>query len=51
MCELVNNTAIAGCAGIAGSAIIGENCTIGGGAAGIQGHIEICDNAIYNWHG
>ena len=29
--------------GIGKSAIIGKNCTIGGGA-GIQGHIEICDN-------
>lgn len=36
------NTAIAGCAGIAGSAIIGKNCAIGGGA-GVQGHIEIGD--------
>ena len=37
------NTAIAACVGIAGSAKIGRNCTIGG-MAGIQGHIEICDN-------
>ena len=36
------HTAIAGCAGIAGSAIIGRHCAIGGGA-GIQGHIEITD--------
>jgi UDP-3-O-[3-hydroxymyristoyl] glucosamine N-acyltransferase len=36
------HTAIAGCAGIAGSAIIGQHCAIGGGA-GIQGHIEIAD--------
>ena len=36
------HTAIAGCAGIAGSAIIGKHCAIGGGA-GIQGHIEIAD--------
>ena len=37
------NTAVAGCVGIAGSAVIGKNCAIGGGA-GIQGHIQICDN-------
>lgn len=36
------HTAIAGCAGIAGSATIGKHCAIGGGA-GIQGHIEITD--------
>ncbi|MBH32626.1 MAG: UDP-3-O-(3-hydroxymyristoyl)glucosamine N-acyltransferase [Gammaproteobacteria bacterium] len=37
------NTLIAACVGIAGSAKIGKNCVIGG-MAGIQGHIEICDN-------
>jgi UDP-3-O-[3-hydroxymyristoyl] glucosamine N-acyltransferase len=36
------NTAIAGCAGIAGSTRIGRNCTIGGGV-GIAGHLEIAD--------
>ena len=36
------HTAIAGCAGIAGSAVIGKHCAIGGGA-GIQGHITIAD--------
>jgi UDP-3-O-[3-hydroxymyristoyl] glucosamine N-acyltransferase len=36
------HTAVAGCAGIAGSATIGKHCAIGGGA-GIQGHIEITD--------
>lgn len=37
-----DQTAIAGCAGIAGSAVIGRRCMIGGGA-GILGHLEICD--------
>jgi UDP-3-O-[3-hydroxymyristoyl] glucosamine N-acyltransferase len=37
------HTAIAGCVGIAGSAVIGAHCTIGGGA-GILGHLEIADN-------
>jgi UDP-3-O-[3-hydroxymyristoyl] glucosamine N-acyltransferase len=37
------HTAIAGCVGIAGSAVIGARCTIGG-AAGIIGHLEICDD-------
>lgn len=35
-------TALAGCVGIAGSARIGRNCTIGG-AAMILGHLEIAD--------
>lgn len=37
------NTAIAGCAGIAGSTVVGKNCSIAGGA-GIVGHVSICDN-------
>ncbi len=36
------HTAIAGCAGIAGSTTIGRHCAIGGGA-GISGHLEIAD--------
>lgn len=36
------HTAIAGCAGIAGSTKIGKHCGIGGGSC-IQGHIEIAD--------
>ncbi|MBV2233909.1 MAG: UDP-3-O-(3-hydroxymyristoyl)glucosamine N-acyltransferase [Sterolibacterium sp.] len=36
------HTALAGCVGIAGSARIGRNCTIGG-AAMILGHLEIAD--------
>lgn len=36
------HTAIAGCAGIAGSTVIGRHCRIGG-AAGIGDHLEICD--------
>mgnify|MGYP001174119263 CR=1 FL=1 len=39
------DTAIAGCVGIAGSAIIGERCMIGGGA-GILGHLSICDDVV-----
>jgi UDP-3-O-[3-hydroxymyristoyl] glucosamine N-acyltransferase len=37
------HTAIAGCAGIAGSATIGAHCTIGG-SAGILGHLVIADH-------
>jgi UDP-3-O-[3-hydroxymyristoyl] glucosamine N-acyltransferase len=37
------HSAIAGCAGIAGSADIGRHCTIGG-AAMIHGHIRIVDH-------
>jgi UDP-3-O-[3-hydroxymyristoyl] glucosamine N-acyltransferase len=39
------HTAIAGCVGIAGSAIIGRRCMIGGGA-GILGHLSVCDGAV-----
>ncbi|RPH66185.1 MAG: UDP-3-O-(3-hydroxymyristoyl)glucosamine N-acyltransferase [Burkholderiales bacterium] len=41
--RLGEHTAIAGCVGIAGSAIVGRRCRIGGGA-GILGHLEICDD-------
>lgn len=37
------NTAIAACVGIAGSAIIGKNCKISG-AAVVLGHLSIADN-------
>jgi UDP-3-O-[3-hydroxymyristoyl] glucosamine N-acyltransferase len=43
-CRIGAHTAIAGCAGIAGSAQIGSHCTIGGGAV-ILGHLTICDHA------
>lgn len=36
------HTAIAGCVGIAGSAVIGAHCFVGGGA-GILGPLHICD--------
>jgi len=36
-------TAMAGCVGIAGSAVIGERCTVGGGAV-ILGHLRIGDD-------
>ncbi|MCG8435460.1 MAG: UDP-3-O-(3-hydroxymyristoyl)glucosamine N-acyltransferase [Gammaproteobacteria bacterium] len=39
------HTAIAGCAGIAGSATIGKRCMIAG-AAGIAGHIDIADDVM-----
>lgn len=41
------NTAIAGCAGIAGSTHIGKNCTVGGGV-GIAGHLNIGDNVHFS---
>ncbi|MHB1950296.1 MAG: UDP-3-O-(3-hydroxymyristoyl)glucosamine N-acyltransferase [Acidiferrobacteraceae bacterium] len=37
------HSAVAGCAGIAGSAHIGKRCLIGGGA-GVGGHLEIADD-------
>ncbi len=44
-CFIGRHTAIAGCAGIAGSVRIGRNCKIGGGA-GISGHLELGDGVI-----
>ncbi|MDY6942429.1 MAG: UDP-3-O-(3-hydroxymyristoyl)glucosamine N-acyltransferase [Pseudomonadota bacterium] len=37
------HTVIAGCVGIAGSAVIGKRCMIGGGA-GIGGHLQVADD-------
>ena len=42
-CMIGENTIIAGCVGIAGSAKVGKNCAIGG-AAMILGHLSITDN-------
>jgi UDP-3-O-[3-hydroxymyristoyl] glucosamine N-acyltransferase len=39
------HTAMAGCSAVAGSAKIGRNCLIGG-AAGVLGHLEICDRVV-----
>jgi UDP-3-O-[3-hydroxymyristoyl] glucosamine N-acyltransferase len=42
-CRIGAHTAMAGCAGVAGSAEIGRHCTIGG-AAIILGHLKIADH-------
>jgi len=42
-CHIGAHTAMAGCVGVAGSARIGKHCTFGG-AAMVNGHIEIADN-------
>src|SRR3546814_11374771 len=42
---LFRSTAMAGCAAVAGSATIGSYCLVGG-AAGILGHLEICDRVM-----
>ena len=44
-CRIGRHTAIAGCAGIAGSTVIGERCMIGG-AAMIIGHARITDDVV-----
>jgi len=44
-CVIGDHTIISGCVGIAGSARIGRRVMIGG-AAGILGHLAICDGAI-----
>lgn len=45
--EIGENSAIAGCAGIAGSTKVGRNCTLGGGV-GLAGHLEIGDNVHFS---
>ncbi|GGI54596.1 UDP-3-O-(3-hydroxymyristoyl)glucosamine N-acyltransferase [Oxalicibacterium solurbis] len=42
-CRIGAHTAMAGCVGVAGSAIIGKHCTFGG-AAMVLGHLTIADN-------
>jgi UDP-3-O-[3-hydroxymyristoyl] glucosamine N-acyltransferase len=42
-CHIGAHTAMAGCVGVAGSARIGKYCTFGG-AAMVNGHIEIADH-------
>lgn len=44
-CRIGAHTAIAACTGIAGSTTVGKRCMIGG-AAGLNGHIEIADDVI-----
>ncbi len=39
------DSALAACVGVAGSAVIGKRCMIGG-AAGVLGHLEICDDVV-----
>jgi UDP-3-O-[3-hydroxymyristoyl] glucosamine N-acyltransferase len=41
------HTAMAGCSAAAGSAVIGRYCLIGG-AAGILGHLTVCDRVVVN---
>jgi UDP-3-O-[3-hydroxymyristoyl] glucosamine N-acyltransferase len=41
------DSAIAACVGIAGSANIGKRCMVGG-MVGIMGHVKICDDVIIN---
>lgn len=42
-CHIGAHTAMAGCVGVAGSAMIGKHCTFGG-AAMVLGHLTIADN-------
>jgi UDP-3-O-[3-hydroxymyristoyl] glucosamine N-acyltransferase len=42
-CRVGAHTAMAGCVGVAGSAVIGRRCMIGG-AAMILGHLSLCDD-------
>jgi UDP-3-O-[3-hydroxymyristoyl] glucosamine N-acyltransferase len=44
-CRIGAHTVVAGCVGIAGSAIIGRYCQLGG-AAMIHGHITLCDQVV-----
>lgn len=40
--EIGSHSAIAGCAGLAGSSIVGKYCTLGGGV-GLAGHLTLAD--------
>lgn len=42
-CTIGAHSALAGCAGLAGSSHVGARCLIGGGV-GIAGHLRICDD-------
>lgn len=42
-CRIGAHTAIAGCVGVAGSAVIGRHCKIGGGAI-VLGHLSVTDH-------
>jgi UDP-3-O-[3-hydroxymyristoyl] glucosamine N-acyltransferase len=44
-CRIGAHTVIAGCVGIAGSAVIGRGCQLGG-AAMISGHLTIADGCV-----
>jgi UDP-3-O-[3-hydroxymyristoyl] glucosamine N-acyltransferase len=37
------HSAMAGCVGVAGSAVIGKHCTVGGGAV-VLGHLSLADH-------
>ncbi len=41
--QVGKHTAMAGCVGVAGSAVIGAHCTLGGGAI-VLGHLTLTDN-------
>ena len=41
--KIGDHTAMAGCAGVAGSATIGAHCTVGGGAV-VLGHLSLADH-------
>lgn len=40
--EIGEHSAIAGCAGLAGSSVVGKHCTLGGGV-GLAGHLSLAD--------
>ncbi|WP_299073877.1 UDP-3-O-(3-hydroxymyristoyl)glucosamine N-acyltransferase [uncultured Paraglaciecola sp.] len=44
--EMGENTAMAACSVIAGSTVIGKNCSMAG-LVGINGHINVCDNVVF----
>ncbi len=44
-CRIGAHSAIAACTGIAGSAVLGKRCIIGG-RAGVTGHVTLCDDVV-----
>jgi len=44
-CRIGAHSAIAACTGIAGSAVLGKRCIIGG-RGGVTGHVTLCDDVV-----
>ena len=48
-CRIGAHSAVAACTGIAGSAVLGKRCIVGG-KVGIVGHLTLCDDVVVLGH-